>query len=104
MKSDIFVPFDRPQSDTVIIQLMTKLDFSYRRNSSYMAIPEIMYVEAPKGRVIIMFQEWPDMRSFCYLKYTFNKILYYSTKNSENERSIPVIGSFVYLKNKSSHR
>ena len=31
-----------------------------------------MYHEAPKGRVIIIFQEWPDMRSFCYLKYTFN--------------------------------
>ena len=23
--------------------------------------------------------------------------MYYSTKNSENERSIPVIGSFLYL-------
>ena len=28
MKLDIFVPFGRPQSGTVIIQLMAKLDFS----------------------------------------------------------------------------
>ena len=34
------------------------------------------------------------MRSFCYLKYTFNKTLYYNTKISENECNIPVIVSF----------
>ena len=28
MKLDNFVPFDRPQSGTVIIQLMTELDVS----------------------------------------------------------------------------
>ena len=45
-----------------------------------------------------MIKEWPDPRRFCYLKYTFNKPLHFNTKNSENERSIPVIGSFVYFK------
>ena len=29
MKLDNFLPFGRPQSGTVIIQLMTKLDVSY---------------------------------------------------------------------------
>ena len=30
MKLDHFVPFGRPQSGTVIIQLMTELDVSYK--------------------------------------------------------------------------
>ena len=44
-----------------------------------------------------LFQEWTVKRNFSDLNYTFDKALYYRTKNSEKERSIPVIGSFVYF-------
>ena len=56
-----------------------------------------MYYEVPKGPSNLYFQEWPDSRSLSYLKYTFNKTMDFSIKNSENKRSIPDIGWVLYF-------
>ena len=45
MKSDNFVPFGRPQSGTIIMQLMTELDASYN-------LPEQQYQDPLESKAI----------------------------------------------------
>ena len=49
MKLDNFVTFGRPQSGTMIIQLMTQLDFSNKQ------IPEQQYQNRLKSKTIRLF-------------------------------------------------
>ena len=46
MKLDNFVPFGRPQSGTVIIQLMTELDVSNN------LIPELQYLNRLESKAV----------------------------------------------------
>ena len=59
----------------------------------------------PKGPSIHYFSGMPNIRSLSYLKYTFKKDNGFSTKNSENKRSIPIIDwiSFIFQQPQAAH-
>ena len=73
----------------------------YRRKSKYLSIPENKGHKAQRVPVFVIFQELTGTQTFSDSKYTFNKTLYHSTKNSEINAAFLSLDHF-YISTKSN--